>query len=255
MIRFTPIRPDPAAPLARANPVAKLAAAAVLMTVLFVSADPITPALVLAGLLACLPLSGVPGRVLLARTWPILVAAASVGVLNVVFGSAGTGSVGIVTGFGLGLRLLAIALSGVLALVTTDPTDLADSLQQQARLSPRVAVGALAAVRLLPILAGEWQILRLARRARGVSPGRSPLAAVRLALGMLLTLLVAAVRRASRLATAMESRGFGALACRTIARPVRMRTADWGWIAAAALLGFGAVAVSAATGNWQFVFS
>ena len=254
MIRFTPIRPDPAAPLVRANPVAKLIAAVVLMTVLFVSADPVTPAVVLAGLLACLPLTGVPWRVLLARTWPILLAAASVGLLNVVFGSAGAGSSGIVTGLGLGLRLLAIALSGVFALVTSDPTDLADSLQQQARLSSRVAVGALAAVRLLPIVAAEWQILRLARRARGLSTGRSPVAAVRLALGMLLALLVSAVRRATRLATAMESRGFGALPCRTIARPMRMRATDWGWIAAAVLLGSGAVASSVATGSWRFVF-
>jgi energy-coupling factor transport system permease protein len=152
------------------------------------------------------------------------------------------------------MRLLAIALAGVLALATTDPTDLADALQQQARLSPRVAVGALAAVRLMPILVAEWQILRLARRARGMEAGRSPIAAVRLALGMLLALLVSAVRRATRLATAMEARGFGALPCRTIARPMRMRATDWGWIAAAAILGSGAVASSVATGSWRFVF-
>jgi len=254
MIRFTPIRPDPGALLPRANPVAKLIAAVVLMAVLFVSADPLTAGLVLIGLALCIPLTGVPPRDLLARTWPLLLAAVSVGVLNVVLGSAGTSAAGWVAGIGLGLRLLAIALSGVLALVTTDPTDLADALQQQARLSPRVAVGALAAVRLLPILAAEWQILRLARRARGVAAGRSPIAAARMALGMLLTLLVGAVRRATRLATAMESRGFGALPCRTIARPMRMRATDWGWIAAAAILGSGAVASSVATGSWRFVF-
>jgi len=255
MIRFTPIRPDPAAPLPRANPVAKLVAAVVLMAVLFVSADPLTAALMLAGLAVCVPLSGVPPRDLLARTWPLLLSAVSVGVLNVVLGSAGTGSAGWVEGIGLGLRLLAIALAGVLALATTDPTDLADALQQQTRLSPRVAVGALAAVRLLPILAAEWQILRLARRARGVEAGRSPVAAARMALGMLLTLLVGAVRRATRLAAAMESRGFGAEPCRTIARPTRMRAADWGWISAAMLLGFGAVALSLAAGSWRFVFA
>lgn len=254
MIRFTPIRPDPRAALPRANPVAKLIAAVVLMAVLFVSADPLTAALVLIGLAVCVPLTGVPPRDLLARTWPLLLAALSVGVLNVVFGSSGTSAAGWSAGIGLGLRLLAIALSGVLALVTTDPTDLADALQQQARLSPRVAVGALAAVRLLPILAAELQILRLARRARGVEAGRSPIAAVRLAMGMLLALLVSAVRRATRLATAMESRGFGAEACRTIARPMRMHATDWGWISAAMLLGFGAVAVSVATRSWRFVF-
>lgn len=253
MIRFTPIRPDPGAQLPRANPVAKLCAAAVLMAVLFVSADPLTAGLVLTGLVLCLPLAGVPPRHLLARTWPLLVAAVSVGVLNVLLGSPGTDDAGWVAGAGLGLRLLAITLSGLLALVTTDPTDLADALQQQARFTPRVAVGALAAVRLLPILAAEWQILRLARRARGVAAG-SPVAAGRMTLGMLLALLVGAVRRATRLATAMESRGFGARPCRTIARPTRMRATDWGWISAAVLLGVGAVAVSLATGNWRFVF-
>ncbi len=254
MIRFAPIRPDAAAPLPRANPIAKLIAAVVLMAVLFVSADPLSAALVLTGLAVCVPLTGVRPRDLLARTWPLLLAAVSVGVLNVVLGSSGPGADGWSAGIGLGLRLLAIALSGVLALVTTDPTDLADALQQQARLSPRVAIGALAAARLLPILAAEWQILRLARRARGVEAGRSPIAAGRMALGMLLALLVGAVRRATRLATAMESRGFGAEPCRTIARPTRMLAADWGWISAAMLLGFGAVALSLAAGSWRFVF-
>src|SRR3990170_8661732 len=144
MIRLKPIRPDPGALLPRANPVAKLIAAVVLMAVLFVSADPLTAALVLIGLALCIPLTGVPPRDLLARTWPLLLAAVSVGVLNVVLGSAGTSAAGWGAGIGLGLRLLAVALSGGLALVTTDPTHLADALQQQARLSPRVAHGPLA---------------------------------------------------------------------------------------------------------------
>jgi energy-coupling factor transport system permease protein len=244
--RFVPLRPSPRARLARANPVAKLAAAAILMAVLFVSSGLLTPAIVLVGVLASIPLTGLPPRDLLARTWPLLVAALSVGVLNVVFAPGGTGNV--VTGVALGLRLLGIALSGVLALASTDPTDLADALQQQARLSPRLAVGVLAAVRMLPILAVEWQILGMARRARGVSAGRSPLAAARLGFGMLLGLLVGSVRRATRLATAMEARGFGTAACRTIARPQRMRLADWGLIAGAALLAFGASGVSLAFG-------
>ena len=41
---FTPLRPDPRAVLAAANPAAKLAAAAVLMAVLFVSVDAVTAA-------------------------------------------------------------------------------------------------------------------------------------------------------------------------------------------------------------------
>lgn len=243
MRRYTPLRPDPRALLARANPVAKLLAATLLMAVLFVAPGPVTPAIVLAGITASLPFTGLAILTLLGRTWPLLVAALTVGVLNVVLAPASTGGPDLANGAALGLRLLAIALSGVLALATTDPTDLADALQQQARLPARLAIGVLAAVRTLPILAAEWQLLGMARRARGVSAGWSPIHAARLAFGKLLALLVASVRRASRLALAMDARGFGAADCRTIARPQRMRLADWGLIVAAAALGSMAVGV------------
>ena len=89
----------------------------------------------------------------------------------------------------------------------------------------------------------------MARRARGVSAGWSPLAGARLAFGMLLALLVGAVRRAMRLATAMEARGFGSARCRTIARPQRMRLSDWGLIAGSLLLALGAAGLSLALGS------
>lgn len=240
MKRFTPLRPNVGAPLAAANPVAKLGAAAILMAVLFVSNGPATPAVVLLAVLASVPLAGLAPSHVLSRTWPLLLAALSVGVLNVLLAPGPKDTAQLLAGLSLGLRLLAIALSGVLALASTDPTDLADALQQQARLPPRLAVGVMAAVRMLPILAVEWQILGMARRARGVTAGWSPLAAARLGFGMLLALLVDAVRRATRLATSMEARGFGSAPCRTIARPQRMRLADWGLLAAAVLLAVGA---------------
>lgn len=244
MRRFTPLRPNAGAPLARANPVAKLGAAAILMAVLFVSSGPAGPVIVLVAVLGCVPLAGLEPRHFLSRTWPLLLAAVSVGVLNVLLAPGPKDAAQLVAGLSLGLRLLAIALSGVLALTSTDPTDLADALQQQARLSSRLAVGVMAAVRMLPILAVEWQILGMARRARGVSSGWSPLAAARLGFGMLLALLVDAVRRATRLATAMDARGFGSAPCRTIARPQRMRPADWWLLVAAVLLAVGAYMVS-----------
>lgn len=241
MRRYTALRPAPGALLARVNPVAKLGAAAILMAALFLSSGPFPPAVVLAGLAIAVPFTGLALGALLRRSWPLLVAALSVGVLNVVL--APGGSARLVTGLALGLRLLGVALAGVLALATTDPTDLADSLQQQARLSPRLAVGVLAAVRMLPIMAIEWQILGMARRARGVSAGWSPIAAARLAFGKLLALLVGAVRRATRLATAMEARGFGVTDRRTIARPQRMQARDWILLGLAASLAAVAVGV------------
>lgn len=263
---FTPLRPQPGAVLPAANPAAKLGAAALLMTVLFVSVDAVTAAVVLLGLVVATLLSGLAPADLLRRTWPILLAALSVGILNVVLaadqrgtltriGPLTIGSENLVDGIGLGLRLLGIAYSGMLALLTTDPTDLAGSLVQQLRLSPRFGIGALAAARLLPILAVEWQTLSLARRARGMDAGRSPLAAMRLAFGRLLALLVSAVRRGTRLALAMEARGFGSRPCRTNAREQRMRPADWWLMGAAALLGASALAVSVALGSWRFLFA
>jgi energy-coupling factor transport system permease protein len=251
---FTPLRPAPAAVLARANPVAKLAAATILMIGLFVASDALTPAIVLAGEAAAIPITGLRWRDLLARGWPLLLAAAAVGVLNTLFAPERPAAESLGAGVGLGLRLLGIALAGLLALATTDPTDLCDALQQQLHLSPRFAVGTLAAVRLLPILATDLQTLALARRARGVDAGRSPVAAARIGFGILLALLVGAVRRATRLATAMEARGFGANDCRSVARPQWMRAADWALIAAALALAAGATAMSVASGSWRFVF-
>ncbi|MEO6295307.1 MAG: energy-coupling factor transporter transmembrane component T [Candidatus Limnocylindria bacterium] len=263
---LTPLVPDPRAPLARANPVAKLGAALVLLIALFASLDGVTALIVLAALAALLPLSGLSAAALAGRAWLIGLAAVSIGVVNVLFAAGQSGPIlleigpirigaeTLVDGLGLAARLVAIALAGILATATSQPTELADALVQQLRVSPRFAVGALAALRLIPLMASEWQTIAMARRARGADAGRSPIAAVRLFAGQLLALLVGAVRRASRMALAMEARGFGALPCRTVARVQRMTLGDWGWIAGAALLAAVAVGISLALGTWRPLF-
>jgi energy-coupling factor transport system permease protein len=264
---LTPVVPDRTSVLGRANPLAKLVAAFVLLLALFVSLDGVTAALVLLALLALLPVSGVGVAALLGRSRLLLLAALSVAVVNTLLapeqagatllqlGPMRIGAETAMSGLALGLRLLAIALAGLLATATSDPVEIADALVQQWRVSPRFALGALAALRLLPSFAREWQTIGLARRARGVEAGRSPVAWVRLAGGRLLALLVSGVRRATRMAAAMESRGLGSRDCRTVARPQRMRPADWGWIAGAVVLGAGAVGLSAWLGTWRFLLA
>jgi energy-coupling factor transport system permease protein len=259
----TPIVPDAGAPLARANPVAKLGAALVLLVVLFASLDGVTALVVLAALVALLPVSGLAPSTLVGRAWLVGLGAVSIGLVNVLFapeqlgatvvavGPLRIGSETLVDGLGLVCRLLAIALAGILATATSQPTELADALVQQLRVSPRFAFGAMAALRLLPLMALEWQTIAMARRARGVEAGRSPIRAVRLFAGRLLALLVGAVRRASRMALAMEARGFGALPCRTVARVQRMRAGDWAWIGGALALGAGAIGLSLLLGTWR----
>jgi energy-coupling factor transport system permease protein len=266
MRHFTPVIPDPGAPLVRANPVAKLAAALILMIALFASLDAVTAGVILAALLALLPFSGLDVPTLIGRAWLLGLAAISIGAFNIIFaaeqlgpivatlGPIQIGAQTLQNGIGLAIRLLAIATAGLLATATSQPTEMADGLIQQLRVSPRFAIGALAGIRLVPLLAREWQTMAMARRARGVDAGRNPVSALGLFAGQLLALLVGSVRRGSRMAQAMEGRGFGAQPCRTVARVQRMRPADWGWIVGAILLAGGAIALSIAIGTWRPLF-
>ena len=262
----TPIVPNASSPMARANPVAKLAAGFLILIALFASLDGVTALIIMAVLLALLPVSGISASALLGRAWLVGIAAVSIAAINVLFapeqlgptvvavGQLQIGGETLVNGLGLGVRLLGVALAGILSTATSDPTEMADALVQQLRVSHRFAIGVLAALRLLPLLAQEWQTIGLARRARGVDAGRSPIAAVRLFAGRLLALLVGAIRRGSRMALAMEARGFGAMPCRSVARVQRMRAGDWAWIGGAALLGAMAIGISVALGTWRPLF-
>ena len=245
-----PVRP---VPLSSINPVAQLSAIAALLPVLLISGDLVTPSVVLAAELCLLPAAGLAApRALLARTWPLLVGAAGVAWVNVVFGDEGTGWI---SALGLAVRVLALALPGILLVASTDPVRLADALTLHWRVSTRFAYGALAALRLVPLLATEWQTIRLARRARGVAAGRNPVAHARLFAGTAFALLVGAVRRGSRLATAMDARGFDSGIPRTNARGSRLRARDAVFVAAAVAVCAGAVVLSVAVGTWEPVFS
>ena len=72
-------------------------------------------------------------------------------------------------------------------------------------------------MRLVGLMAEEWQTIGMARRARGVGSRGNPWQRLRATLGQSFGLLVQAIRRATRLAVTMEARGFGG-ASRTWAR-------------------------------------
>jgi energy-coupling factor transport system permease protein len=240
-------------PLSAINPVAQLTGIAALLPVLLISGDPVTPSIVLAAELCLVPAAGLAApRAFLARTWPLLLGAGGVAWVNVAFGDAESGWL---SALGLAVRVLALALPGVLLVASTDPARLADALTLHWRVSTRFAYGALAALRLVPLLATEWQTIRLARRARGVDAGRNPVAHLRLFAGTAFALLVGAVRRGSRLATAMDARGFDSGIPRTNARGSRLRGRDAVFIAAAVIVAAGAVAIAVAVGSWEPVFS
>ncbi|NJC10665.1 energy-coupling factor transport system permease protein [Micromonospora profundi] len=266
MISIEPVA-APGAPLARRNPVAKVAAALVFSFTLLATLDPVAPAIAIAVELAVLPLFGVRYRVLARRALPLLLSGAGILVTLVLFAADRSGRVlldvgpvmvttgVLLTALGLILRVFAVALPGVIVFATTDPTDLADSLIQNAKAPPRFAIGALAAFRLVPLLGQEWQMISMARRARGVDAGRNPVAKLRLFASTAFALLVGAIRRGTRLAVAMDARGFDADTPRTVARRQRFGPADGLLIAVAVVLAGGALTVSVLLGTFRPLIS
>jgi energy-coupling factor transport system permease protein len=244
-------------PLARRNPVAKLGAALLFSLPLLATIDPLTPALALAVELTLLPLFGLRYAILARQAWPLLLAGSGVLVTMVLFAADRSGELllplgpfDITTGVlntaaGLILRLFAIALPGVIVFATTDPTDLADALVQNTRAPARFAIGALAAFRLLSLLGAEWQMLNLARRARGLNTGVRQFPATAFAL------LVGALRRGGRLAVAMDARGFDSGLPRTYARRQIFTAADTLLLVGAAGLAATCLGVTVAAGLFR----
>ncbi|MDX6244163.1 MAG: energy-coupling factor transport system permease protein, partial [Frankiales bacterium] len=111
--------------------------------------------------------------------------------------------------------------------------------------------GTLAALRLMPLLSQEWDHIAMARRARGVDAGRSPVRFARLLGSQVFALLVVAIRRGTRLATAMDARGFDSGLPRSYARLQVVSGADVVLVLGSVLACAAALAVSVRTGTWQ----
>ena len=246
--------------VARINPVAKLGASALIALPLILTLDVVSAAVALALELLLLPFAGLGWREFWLRTWPVWIAAPLTALTIALYGersgtvyvdwflvrvSDGSLELAVATM----LRVLAIALPSVVLFVTVDPTDLADGLSQVLHLPPRFVLGALAGLRMLGLFVDDWRALELARRARGVADrGR-----VRRFLGMAFALLVLSIRRGSKLATAMEARGFGAPQRRTWARESRFGATEWALMALGAAISAAAVAAAVLTATWNFI--
>ncbi|MDT0158075.1 energy-coupling factor transporter transmembrane component T [Microbacterium sp. ARD32] len=244
------------------NPVTKLVLALLLSVPLFASIDPVSPLVAIALQLMCLPLTGLTVRTVLRRLLPIallspiaglsmLLYAAPEGEVFWRFGIAAISEGSVALAVAVMLRVVALGLPTILLFGRTDPTELGDALAQVAHLPSRFVLGVLAGARMLGLFLDDWRTMGLARRARGVGDR----GAVRRFFSMAFVLLVFAVRRGTKLAMAMEARGFGSGIPRTWSRESRLHRRD------AVALGGGtaimaiAIAAAVASGVFRFVWS
>ncbi len=257
------VRPTP---ISSANPLTKLWAAAVITVVLLLSVDIVSAGTALALELVLLPFCGIPARVLAKILLPVTLSALLAGLVTCFIGvdsgavlldlgwlSVTQGSAR--NGLAIVLRVLAVALPGVALLLSTDPTDLADALAQRLHLPHRFVLGALAGLRLTGLMAQEWSTLTLARRARGLGDGRGVLGSTRVLAGQAFALLVLAIRRGTKLATAMEARGFGSDSPRTWARESTFAARDVAVAVGAMLVAVVSAGAAVVAGTWSFVLT
>lgn len=257
-----PTETVPRAWLDGVNPATKILLALLLSIPLLASIDPVSGGAAIVLQLMCIPLTGLGMRTVLLRLLPILLLAPVAGIsmllyaepggqIHWTFGFATISDDSIALAFAVSLRVIALALPTILLFGRTDPTELAAALAQIVRLPTRFVLGVLAGTRTLGLFLDDWRTMGLARRARGVGDR----GALRRFFSMAFVLLVFAVRRGTKLAMAMEARGFGAPGPRTWAHTSRLSGRDGVAVIGGILLIALALSAAVAAGAFRFVWS
>jgi energy-coupling factor transport system permease protein len=177
------------------------------------------------GSLIILLWSGHPWRRLLLYSSPFLLVFVSSSTGMIFFGTGQTewfkwGLVHITEesyyrGLHLGFRALSMAAAGLMFGLTTRPVYLFYSLMQHAKLPPKYAYSFMAAMRLMPILVEEFQTLRYALKVRGMKRQGFLRNLYNSLNRYAIPLLAQSIRRAHRIAVAMEAKRFAGNAKRT----------------------------------------
>lgn len=118
-------------------------------------------------------------------------------------------------GLHIGFRALIFAALGLTFSLTTRPVYLFYSLMQQLKLKPKYAYSFMAGMRLIPIMLEEFQTIRNAMRVRGVEKQRGIFSLYQRIKSYSIPLLSQSIRRAHRIAVAMESKRFSDVQRRT----------------------------------------
>ncbi|MFC7063484.1 energy-coupling factor transporter transmembrane component T family protein [Halobacillus seohaensis] len=118
-------------------------------------------------------------------------------------------------GLHLGFRGIIFATLGVIFALTTRPVFLFYSLMQQLKLKPKYAYSFMAAIRLIPLMLEEAQTLHYALKVRGVQSEKGVRGFYKKLKSYSIPLLSQSIRRAYRIAVAMEAKRFSNTVNRT----------------------------------------
>ncbi|MBB2954724.1 energy-coupling factor transport system ATP-binding protein [Bifidobacterium commune] len=245
--------------LASLNPTFRLFGGFIAAVPLILSLDCVSSGLALLIefiLFACIGLS--PWRVV-KSTWPVFIGAPGSALAVLLYGKEG-GRIwwhwAMITvtdrssllALATGIRILAVGIPAIIAVLGVETTDLADSFSQILHLPDRFVYGGLAGMRLFAVLRDDWYALAASRRSRGLGDENK----IKAFFPQTFALLVLSIRRSTTLATAMEARGFGGKNPRTHARVSRVNTRDWLFVIVCAAVPTLSLIVAAFAGTFTF---
>lgn len=247
--------------IAKLNPVSRFIGAILLCVPMFLSLDVVSASVALLIDLMLLWIGGVNPLTVLRKTWMVWIAAVGSFVSVTLYGTASGATLftfglmavsegSLYAGAATFLRVAAIAVPGVIFALGLDPTDLADGLVQILHLPSRFVYGGLAGMRMVALLQDDWRALGLSRRSRGLGDG----SAIRRVFLQAFSLLVVSIRRGTKLATAMEARGFGGDVPRSQARTSRLHGVDWLFYLICMAIPAAALLLAYRTGYWHWSF-
>jgi energy-coupling factor transport system permease protein len=135
------------------------------------------------------------------------------------------------------MRILVLAWPGAVAVGFVDPSRLGDHVAQRLHVPARFVASFVAVLQRVTTMSTTWQQIDRTRRARGLGPGRRPVAVVVHAASMTFAMLASSLRGASRMSIAMDARGFATAQRRTWAEPATWTRLDTAGLVASIALG------------------
>mgnify|MGYP001947098095 CR=1 FL=1 len=126
----------------------------------------------------------------------------------------------------VGFKTLSFGALGLLFVLTTKPVKLFYALMQQLKLPPKYAYSFMAAIRMLPMVMQDFQQRADALKIRGFQYSKGMRGIYERIKAYSVPLLAQSIRRAQRVAVAMEAKRFQMNADRTYYYPLRYSSLD-----------------------------